>query len=319
MKNILAVDIGGTNSRFASFEADSNGNLNLTQTLWLSSLEVRSFSELMEMLETNSFPCEKSDYDIMVIAIAGPVHNGAKCKATNLSWGVDTIENRNYGFKKSIVINDFVAQSYACRTSAVSDSIVIQKSEIDSSGVVGVIGAGTGLGHCALVPVPGGGFVPVPSEAGHVSFAFEGKDEIDLGKFIRIKNNIPYCYGDVVLTGRGLKILHMFLTGEDLPPEDVARKMASGNKTLEWYSRFYGRSCRNYALSIMSTGGLYVSGGIAAKNPFVLEHPAFLEEFRNTDKMSDLINRIPLFLNDNQDSGVYGAAYKGYMNLQFGL
>jgi glucokinase len=319
MKKIFVVDIGGTNSRFAVFEAENDGCLHLKDSLWLSSLAVQSFDELLLELKSKNFPCSGSDFDALVIAIAGPVKNEAVCKATNLDWGVDTIVNKNYGFPTAIVINDFVAQAYACRTAAVENIKSVQDAEVDYSGAVGVVGAGTGLGHCALVPVSNGGYIAVPSEAGHASFAFEGKDEIDFGKFIRIKKNISYCYGDVVLTGTGLQLLHLFLTGEDLSPEEIGRKMTAGGETLEWYSRLYARSCRNYALSVMSTGGLFISGGIAAKNPYVCEHPEFLKEFRSAEKMYDFLSTIPVFLNDNQNSGVYGAAYRGYLRLCRGL
>ncbi len=319
MKKILAVDIGGTNSRFSAFEVDSGNDLNMIENMWLPSGEAESFDDLLLTLEREGFPCSKSDFDILVIAIAGPVKDNSYCSATNLDWGVDIASTWNYGFKRAVVINDFVAQAYACRTKAVDNIKQVQKAEIDPLGTLGVIGAGTGLGHCALVPVPGFGFVPVPSEAGHASFSFETKDEIDFGKFVCKKHGFSYCYGDIVLTGFGLNMLHLFLTGEDLRPGDVSRRMAEGAQTLEWYSRFYARSCRNYALSVLATGGLYISGGIAAKNPFVVDHPVFLEEFTESEKMSDVLKNIPVFLNDNQDSGVFGAAFRGLLALNAGL
>lgn len=319
MKHILAVDIGGTNSRFASFAVDSAGRLLMQKSVWLPSSAEKSFEALLATLKNKEFPCSRTDYDILVIAIAGPVKDNSVCLATNLEWGVDIISSRNYGFRRAVVINDFVAQAYACCTQAVANIKQVQKGKAVPPDIVGVIGAGTGLGHCALVPLPGGGVVPIPSEAGHASFAFEGKDEIDLGRFICMKRGISYCYGDVVLTGSGLHLLHLFLTGEDLSPHKISEKMLEGTETLEWYSRFYARSCRNYALSIMATGGLYISGGIAAKNPFVVDQPSFMKEFRESEKMSDLLCNIPVFLNDNQDSGVYGAAYRGHLALNLGL
>ncbi len=317
MGRVLAVDIGGTNSRFAAFEAGTDGQPVMKETIWLSSKEAESFDHLMKMLEESDFPYSPQDFDVAVFALAGPVIRGTYCNVTNVSWDVDFRGGyEKYGFKKAVLINDFAAQAYACRTSAVNDCKIIHDVEVSPTGTVGVIGAGTGLGHCALVPVPGYGFAAAPSEAGHISFPVETAEELDFCDFVKKFRGISYSCGDEVLTGRGLTVLHLYLTGEELAPSEVAAKMKSGHRTLEWYSRFTARCCRNYALSVCATGGLYISGGIVAKNPFVAEHPVFMKEFLRSPSMEDLLKRIPVFLNDNQDSGLHGAALYGMMHIQ---
>ncbi|CCO24865.1 glucokinase [Maridesulfovibrio hydrothermalis] len=313
---ILAVDIGGTNSRFAAFEAGSQGQPVMKEKVWLSSTQAGSFGHLLQMLEQSEFPYSPQDFDIAVIALAGPVIRGVYCNVTNVDWDVDFSNGSAvYGFKDAVLINDFVAQAYACRTSAVQGCKVIHQVDISPVGTVGVIGAGTGLGHCALVPAPAIGFIPVPSEAGHITFPFETAEELDFCAFVKERRGISYCYGDEILTGKGLNVLHHYLTGEDLKPREVAAKMAEGGLTLEWYAKFTARCCRNYALSVCATGGLYISGGIIAKNPFVVDQPVFMEEFLRSSSMKDLLKRIPVFLNDNQDSGLYGAALRGLLHI----
>ncbi|WP_419779143.1 glucokinase [Maridesulfovibrio sp.] len=315
---VLAVDIGGTNSRFAAFETGPGHHLVMKETVWLSSVEAQSFDHLMEMLGASDFPYAPSDFDVTVIAVAGPVVGGVYCNVTNVDWDVDFRDGyKKYGFNAAVLINDFAAQAYACRTPAVEGCRVIHEADISPIGTVGVIGAGTGLGHCALVPVPVSelGYVPVPSEAGHISFPCQTPEELDFCRFVMDKRNLSYCCGDEVLTGRGLNILHMYLTGEDLEPREVAAKMKQGNDTLEWYSRFMARCCRNYAISVCATGGLYIAGGIVAKNPFVIEQPVFLNEFFDSSSMGDYLKQIPVFLNDNQESGLYGAALRGVLHI----
>ncbi|OEU68186.1 MAG: glucokinase [Desulfovibrio sp. S3730MH75] len=310
---ILAVDIGGTNSRFGAFQVSPDGKLVMKEKIWLSSTAVKSFEELLSQLMESEFPYAPKDFDMTVMALAGPVEQGVYCKPTNLTWAVDISKgNSVYGFKKARLINDFVAQAYACRTPAVDGAKVIQQGNIAPHGTVGVLGAGTGFGHCALVPCSGS-FVPVPSEAGHITFPFESSEELDFCAFVKDRKQISYCYGDEVLTGKGLNSLHLYLTGEDLPPREVAKKMAEGGITCDWYTKFTARCCRNYALSILATGGLYISGGIIAKNPFVVEGPTFLEEFNNSSSMTNVLNNIPVFLNNNEDSGLYGSALLGVL------
>ncbi|WP_432736873.1 glucokinase [Maridesulfovibrio sp. FT414] len=315
MGRVLAVDIGGTNSRFAAFEAGPDGQPVMKETVWLSSKAAKSFGLLMDMLAESEFPYSPQDFDVAVLAPAGPVIRGVYCNVTNVDWDVDfTGGFEKYGFRDAVLINDFVAQAYACRTSAVAGCRVVHDVDVSPTGTVGVIGAGTGLGHCALVPLPGQGFAPVPSEAGHISFPAETAEELDFCHYVMDRRGINYCCGDEVLTGRGLTALHRYLAGEELEASEVAARMKEGNRTLEWYARFTARCCRNYALSVCATGGLYISGGIVAKNPFVVEHPVFMDEFLRSSSMNDLLKRIPVFLNDNQDSGLYGAALRGVLH-----
>ncbi|MFQ8737648.1 MAG: glucokinase [Bilophila wadsworthia] len=53
------------------------------------------------------------------------------------------------------------------------------------------------------------------------------------------------------------------------------KRSGSETGTLRWYARFYARACRNWALSTLCTGGLFITGGIALRNPLVTECAAF--------------------------------------------
>lgn len=96
----------------------------------------------------------------------------------------------------------------------------------------------------------------------------------------------------------------------------MARRLARCPETLEWASRFYGRVCRNYALEVLSLGGLYIAGGVAAKEPVLVTHQAFEEEFRSSDTLSDLLNKMPVFLIKDENSGIWGAAVLGLQHLK---
>jgi glucokinase len=317
MNRILSADIGGTNARFAAFTSDLAGKLQLTDEIWLPSNEVETFRELLALLVDSDFPLNPQDADVVVAALAGPVLHGTYCKPTNLDWDVDFSDSRErYGIQLGRLLNDFAAQAYACRTDAVADAKVIQEAKVDHSAAVGAIGAGTGLGHCALIPTGEGGFIAAPSEAGHTAFAFSGEREKAFEQFVMKKTDKPYAFGDTVVTGLGLSLVHEFLTGEALAPKEVGARLDRNPKTVEWFARFYGRACRHYALNILCFGGLYISGGVAAKNPILVTHEAFLTEFHLSPTQRAVLEAIPVFLNDNEDSGLYGAALFGQNLLQ---
>ena len=84
-------------------------------------------------------------------------------------------------------------------------------------------------------------------------------------------------------------------------------------------ARFYARACRNYALQVLARGGVYIAGGVAAKAPVLVTHPEFEAEFRRSPTMAHLLAKIPVFLNRNEESGLWGAALAGVQKLRTGL
>jgi glucokinase len=188
----------------------------------------------------------------------------------------------------------------------------------DPDGAVAVLGAGTGLGKAALVPDGRGGFVALPSEGGHTNFPFVGAREHDYEEFLLREVGDMYMTGNVVVSGRGLSLLHQFLTGETLPPDKVTAFFTEDSETLRWGARFYGRAARNYALETLATGGLYIAGGVAAKNPRLLTHQAFLDEFRANPKHARLLEQMPVLLITDEQSGLWGAGFLGQLVLAQG-
>jgi glucokinase len=180
----------------------------------------------------------------------------------------------------------------------------------DGSGRVG-----TGLGKAALVSDGRGGHIALPSEGGHTLFPFVTDREWEYFRFLQARTGRTQIIGDLVVTGGGLSALHSFLAGRELDPPEVAAGFATHPETLAWFARFYGRACRDLALQVLALGGLFVSGGIAAKNPEVVEHPVFAEEFRASETHPHLLAQIPVRLNANEDSGLWGAAMLGRQKL----
>lgn len=315
MKKILAADIGGTNSRFASFAADGP-RLVLEDTLRLPTQEYGSFLDLVGALEAEGFPATPRRSDMTVMAVAGAVRDRVYASPPNIPWDIDLSHGRElFGEGGYYLINDFVAQAYGCRTDAASGAREIKPGTPREDAALAAVGAGTGLGHCALLPDTCGGYIALPSEAGHASFAFTGPEEHEYERFLLAKTGKPYAYGDIVVTGLGLSLLHEFLTDESLTPAGVSAVLAEDSKTTAWFARFYGRACRNYALSVLAMRGVYVVGGVAAKNPMLVLHRAFREEFVDSPNYGWLLRDIPVLLNGNDDTGLWGAAFYGLLNM----
>jgi glucokinase len=315
--NILAADIGGTNSRFAHFEIVGGGELTLKKTQWLKTKEAPSFGRLIAELKEKNFSLQPDKADIVVIAVAGPVEQGAYSSPPFIAWDIDISHaEKDFGFRRCLLINDFVAQAFACRSPSGKSAKQILPGTIVPDATVAVVGAGTGLGKAALVPDAAGGFVAVPSEGGHTNFPFVSKKEFDFQDFLILELGDVYITGNTVVSGMGISLIHRFLTGEKADPKEVISMISPDSRTWRWVSRFYGRVCRNYALETLSLGGLYIAGGVAAHTPNLVTHEAFATEFRSSPTMSKILEKIPVFLITNAESGLWGAALSGLHTLK---
>jgi glucokinase len=317
MKTILAADIGGTNSRFAAFRTDENRQLYFVRSLWLSTDEFDSMKAMLDQLEKENFDLPASEADVAVMAVAGPIVNKTYSDPPNIDWDIDLTELvGEVGLKKCALINDFVAQAFACRSPVMDAARRIIAGTVDPSAPLAVIGAGTGLGQAALIPSEKGGYTALASEGGHTSFPFESAEEVKYMHYLLQETGEPYIRTETVVSGGGLSRLHHFLTGERLEPAEVANRLTDESGTLRWMARFLGRVSRNYALAVVAFGGVYISGGVAAKLPELVTHREFARAFRKTEVMSHVLDRIPVFLNADEESGLWGAAMKGMQILQ---
>ncbi|MBN2059384.1 MAG: glucokinase, partial [Deltaproteobacteria bacterium] len=127
-------------------------------------------------------------------------------------------------------------------------------------------------------------------------------------KFLYEKKMGTSPVNNVVVSGLGLSLVHEFLTGQALEPARVSELLTEKSETLHWMARFYGRACRNYALHALALGGVYISGGVAARVPDLVTDDEFSREFHRSETMGHLLKNIPVFLNLNEESGLWGGA-----------
>ncbi|MDR2726678.1 MAG: glucokinase, partial [Deltaproteobacteria bacterium] len=253
----------------------------------------------------------------LVLAVAGPVLNPLCGYLTNADLSLDLRDVKTrHGLGCVRLLNDFTAQAYACLTPVGEQAHrVLPASATESEhehGTKGIVGAGTGFGTATLIRDSTGAWLALPAEGGHTAFPFAGREEEAFHAFVRQELRYPYARSDDVLTGLGLTLLHRFLTGNALSPQEVAAvALAKDTPTRRWYARFYGRACRNWILTTLCRGGLYLAGGIAAKNPTVPACPEFADELYNTPHYLDLLKSVPVLLNADENSGLWGAAWVG--------
>ncbi len=321
---ILAIDLGGTHARFGMFAAQANTQVETPTPLWpifkfSSQLpSIRSWADLLLHYEkhkpTNYEALER--YDAIVLAAPGPVVD-KHCTLPNLPWDIHLSDGPHED--KVLMINDFVAQAYGIVHPSTQPQLkLLRAGKTNVQGNIAVVGAGSGLGHCCLMPhaADDNNLIHLPSEAGHTVFAFTGKQEKHLETFIATHTGQSPCFTDTLLSGRGLAFVHAFLTNtEPLAPNDINSDNPAFANSIAWLAHFYGRACRNYCLSTLATGGLLITGGVVKHHPQVVTHPAFYAEFINASPYQSLLQNISIYYNTGIETGLLGAAFYGQRQL----
>lgn len=313
---ILAADIGGTNSRFAEVAISGLSSLSMSEPVvfptWSESID--SFDRLLEHYSGTRPPGARAigDYDALAIAIAGGV-SGQKATLPNIAWDIDLTVSKPA--QNVFLLNDFFAQAHGYLDPDIFDRMrLVRPGPGTGPGSIAIVGAGTGLGHAALKPHRGERIV-IGSESGHTSFSFHGEAERAIEASILARKGKTWISADDVVSGSGAALIHESLTRETVSPAEILGQEHKGSPGCNFYSRFYARACRNYCLTMFPVEALVVTGGIAARNPHLIESESFIREFNDGRSYRHLLERIPVYLNEDQALGIKGAAIHAWLQL----
>lgn len=310
---VVAADIGGTSSRFALFEIPASGQPRLAAQVWLSTERYESFQQLLQAVEDSPEAVSLRAADAVVLAVPGPVTGGTFASLVNVRWDMD-VRNISLPIERLYLINDFEAQAYGCLAESRERIAALRHPERVITRGFTIVGPGTGLGHCAIRR-DGERWLSIPSEAGQVLFPFYSAEEQDYLAFLRARLG-EYPTGDRVLSGRGLALLHEFLTGRAMTPAEVAAAIAPDSQTTRWFARLLGRNCRNYVLSLLGICDvLYLSGGVIIKNPFLAENDQFVETFLDSGTKRAELEQVGIGVVRDESLGLLGCAQYGLLAL----
>ena len=319
---ILAGDIGGTKVNLGLFEV-KDGRLKLMRE---GTRPSKDYARLQDLVKEFLTEVGQPKIERACLGIAGPVKNG-RVKLSNLPWDLESGELASELKIGSVaMINDLEANCHGLAELPPEDLHVLNAGERDVHGNAGMISAGTGLGEAGLF-WDGQRFRPFPCEGGHSDFA--PNSELELELFAHLRGRFGHVSWERVLSGQGLHNIYLFLKetkrGED--PAGFADALAQGNpgavisqaalngsssrcaQALEMFVAFYGAEAGNLALKLMSTGGMYIGGGIAPKILPRLEQKNFLEAFFGKGRMRSLLEAMPVRVILNQKTALLGAAH----------
>jgi glucokinase len=327
---ILAGDIGGTKTILALYPFAGDP----LHPVFEQSYASRSYADLDSII--NDF-LEQTDALVSsaCIGVAGPVVNGT-AKITKLPWQLVESELRaNHDFTSLQLINDLVATGYAIPFLPQEDLFAINEGNKEENGAIGIIAPGTGLGE-AIFGWTGTRYMAIPSEGGHTDFGPTNEMEMELLRFLfKRYDHVSY---DRLCSGRGIPDIYDFLKSRDDLDEPfwLAEKLSAVDDrapviiktalddqlecrlcqiTLETFVSILGAEAGNLALKGLTTGGLYLGGGIPARILQGMPIDTFMVSFTSKGRLSYLLENIPVQVILNPQAALIGAAAYGLQSL----
>lgn len=331
---IFAGDIGGTKTNFGFYETGGPSAHHDLRPLAQGSVLTGDFPGADAMLSTIARDnAGGRKIEAAAFGIAGPVEDGV-CRGENLPWAskearADSIA-RTLGLQRVALLNDLAATAAGVRFLKGDQIVTIHEGERKERGNIAVIAAGTGLGEAGLV-WHAGQYEPLAMEGGHTDLAVRNDLELELFKYLMTLET-PVNQ-EAVLCGSGLFNVYNFfkVSGRAQEPDWLAKEIAAAStkdkpglvskygqskqadicvRALDLFMSMYGARAGNLAMTIMSTGGVFVGGGIAPKNLAKIKDGTFMAAF--VDKghhFRPIVSKFPVHVILEQKTALIGAAH----------
>jgi glucokinase len=320
---IIAGDIGGTKTYLAAFDPAAHGFEPIAERRY----ETAVYSSAGALLAAFAADTQTTPGRV-ILGVPGPVRQ-LPVRAVNLPWSIDPDEiSAALAGVEVHLLNDLQATSYGTLVLKPDDLCPLNEGQEDKEGNIAVIAAGTGLGEGGLSWADDR-YASIASEGGHSTFSPASELEVDLWRYLNERHG--HVSWERVIAGPGLASIYDFLLerNPDRESAELREELASGDRSdiisrsglaqrcalaaeaLDLYVYLYGCEAGNLALKLMSSGGVFIGGGIAPKILDKLCDGRFMEGFVAKGRMGEPLEDIPVHVVLNDKTGLLGAAYWG--------
>jgi glucokinase len=235
------------------------------------------------------------------------------------------------GLRAVKLLNDLESIAYAVPHMLPTDLHAINTGVAIEGGAIAVIAPGTGLGE-AFLTSENGRYRAHPSEGGHASFAPNDPQQRELLRYLQERIGHVSC--ERVCSGLGIPNIYAFVRDSGIAEEPawLAEQLAAARDhtpvivktalnptrpcaicitTLRLFVSILGAEAGNLALKVLSTGGVYIGGGIPPRILPVLQQHDFMNAFLNKGRFAEMLQRMPVHIILNPKAALIGAASYG--------
>lgn len=317
---VLAGDIGGTKTNLGLF---SRGKRRPVAKV-IETYPSREAPHLESIIE-RFLNRHRASIKSACFGLAGPVING-RSQTTNLPWDVSEAKiKKRFKWSQVGLINDLTATAYAVPFLNSRELFFLNKAKARKEQNLALVAPGTGLGEALLI-FGEGQYIPVASEGGHADFSPNNEAEVELWRYL--SQRFGHVSTERVLSGPGLVNIYSWLrhskrfsepawlarSMEEIDPARAIAEAALVEKhplcveSLNMFVSILGSVAGNLALTAMTTGGVYLGGGIPPKILPKLQESIFMQAFTNKGRFGDLLAKIPVRVILNDEAALLGAA-----------
>ncbi len=293
----LIADIG---ARYARFALEREPAIYESQ----HALPCADYPDFLSALRAYLALVDAKDVRHGAIAIANPVE-GDLVQMTNYPWRFSIEETReSVGFETLLVVNDFTALAMALPYLTPSQYRQIGGGEPKERSVMGIVGAGTGLGVSGLIPVEDG-WVALATEGGHVSFAPRNAREMFILEFAW--RQYKHVSAERLISAAGLELIYRALAtradvaADGLKAPEITQRGLNGScqicaETLEVFCEMLGTAAANVAVTLGAFGGLFIGGGIVPRLGTYFDRSGFRARFEEKGRLTDYVGHMPTYV-----------------------
>ena len=297
----LLADVGGTYARFT---------LEVGPGIFehAASLRCADFDDFQATVQSylSALPASASMDRIKnaAVAIATPV-SGDQVRVTNYPWQFSIEQTRQrLHLDNLLVVNDFTALAMALPSLLPNQRRQVGAGAALPRSVIGLIGAGSGLGVSGLIPA-NEGWVALGTEGGHTSFS--PRDERELAILQYAWRHYTHVSFERLVSGPGIELIYRALSQRDGRPEqilgapDITQRALDASdplcaEVIEVFCGMLGTTAANLAVTQGAFGGIYIGGGIVPRLGSHFDRSIFRQRFEDKGRFTDYLRGIPTFV-----------------------
>ena len=298
-KQLLVIDLGGTNIRAAYAALDEDEIFNIKK---IKISHIDEFYQILGQLISGA----NGELESIVISVAGP-KNGETITMSNRDWKICVKEiKEKFEIKNCYLLNDWEAIAYSLSSLKEKDLRVLKKGSGLYEAPKFVIGPGTGLGAALYSKINDIEYVN-PTELGNTQTSVQHYLDI-----FGIGFSEKFTILEDVFSGPGISRVAHELIGENLSGEEILQRAQADDiqciSLIEKYIKCFAVLSSEVALSYNCHGGIFIAGSFMRGLEKYFDLDSFTNDFIGTRKQihQDFLGNIPVFLVKREFTPLYG-------------
>src|SRR6201996_4852194 len=305
----LLADIGGTNARFAlETRAGEIGSVQV--------YPCADYPGVAEVIKKYLKDMKIGRVNHAAIAIANPV-DGDQVSMTNHDWTFSIEATpRALVFDMLLVVNDFTALAMALPGLTDTQRVQVGGGARRPNSVIGLLGAGTGLGVSGLIPADDR-WIALGSEGGHATFAPADEREDLVLQYARKKwSHVSF---ERVSAGPGIEVIYRALAARDkkgvpanFDTANVVKLALEGEplaaESVNVFCGILGTFAGNMAVTLGALGGIYIGGGVVPGLGKFFARSSFRERFEAKGRFEAYLQDVPTYVITAEYSAFLGVS-----------